>query len=186
LINDLKDGRILIKLLEILTGKEIKAENGQFKVHHMSNVNIVLSILRENGIRLINISAIDIVDGNPKLILGLVWNIIQHWQVRDVLRAHVSDIHTTNLENTLLTWCQNSTKDYKNINIKDFTKSWRNGLAFNALIHKYRPNLFDYSSLIDQTPEYNLDHAFKMAQTHLNIERLLDIEGFKAFKMVLN
>ena len=32
-------------------------------------------------IRLVNISSNDIVDGNPKLILGLVWSIILHWQV---------------------------------------------------------------------------------------------------------
>ena len=63
-------------------------------------------------IRLTNISANDIYEGNPKLTLGLVWNIIQHWQVRDVLRTAVYDVHTTNLEKALLTWCQNSTKEY--------------------------------------------------------------------------
>ena len=63
-------------------------------------------------IRITNITANDIVDGNPKLTLGLVWNIIQHWQVRDVLRTSVYDIQTTNLEKALLTWCQNSTKEY--------------------------------------------------------------------------
>ena len=87
-----------------------KKEIGKMKVHHLGNVNIVLSTLREHKIRLINISANDIVECNPKLTLGLVWNIIQHWQVRDVLRSAVYDIHTTNLEKALLTWCQNSTK----------------------------------------------------------------------------
>jgi dystrophin len=92
-----------------------KKEIGKMKVHHLGNVNIVLSTLREHKIRLINISANDIVECNPKLTLGLVWNIIQHWQVRDVLRTAVYDIHTTNLEKALLTWCQNSTKGYINI-----------------------------------------------------------------------
>ena len=32
-------------------------------------------------IKLVNISSNDVVDGNPKLILGLVWAIILHWQV---------------------------------------------------------------------------------------------------------
>ena len=104
------------------------------KVHHLGNVNTVLQTLRENKvffilillffkksfnvyylkkkIRITNISANDIVDGNPKLTLGLVWSIIQHWQVRDVLRTAVYDIHTTNLEKALLTWCQNSTKKF--------------------------------------------------------------------------
>jgi dystrophin len=134
---------------------------------------------------LINISANDIVEGNPKLTLGLVWNIIQHWQVRDVLRSAVYDIHTTNLEKALLTWCQNSTKGYAGVNIKDFTDSWKDGLAFNALIHKYRPHLFNYNDLFNNMTKYgskikfaesNLEHAFSIAQKNLQIERLLDIE----------
>jgi hypothetical protein len=50
LFQDLRDGTILIKLLEILTGKEIRKEIGKMKVHHMGNVNIVLSTLRENKV----------------------------------------------------------------------------------------------------------------------------------------
>lgn len=32
-------------------------------------------------VELVNIGAADIVDGNHKLILGLIWSIILHWQV---------------------------------------------------------------------------------------------------------
>lgn len=183
---DLRDGTVLIKLLEILTGKELKKEVGRMKVHHMGNVNIALQTLRDNKVRITNINANDIVEGNPKLTLGLVWQVIQHWQVRDVLRSAVYDIHTTNLEKALLTWCQNSTKDYYDVNIKDFTSSWKNGLAFNALIHKHRPHLFDYKELVERRDdyssnmkyaEYTLENAFSIAQEKLQIERLLDIEG---------
>ncbi len=101
--------------------------------------------------------------------------------MRDVLRSSVYDIHTTNLERALLTWCQNSTRGYAGVDIKDFTNSWRDGLAFNALIHKFRPNLFDYNELCKArahttNAEQNLEHAFELAQTHLQIERLLDVE----------
>ena len=105
--------------------------------------------------------------------------------MRDVLRTCVYDIHTTNLEKALLTWCQNSTKGYAGVNIKDFTNSWKDGLAFNAIIHKYRSNLFEYNELFKtkqnlssiKFAEINLEHAFSLAQKHLSIERLLDIEG---------
>jgi hypothetical protein len=107
--------------------------------------------------------------------------------VRDVLRSSVYDIHTTNLERALLTWCQNSTRGYAGVDIKDFTNSWRDGLAFNALIHKFRSSLFDYNELYKahahatnasstMHAEQNLEHAFNLAQTHLQIERLLDVE----------
>ncbi len=68
------------------------------------------------------------------------------------------------------------------MDIKDFTNSWKDGLAFNALIHKHRPNLFDYNELYENKlskakyAEYNLEHAFNVAQKMLQIERLLDIE----------
>lgn len=113
--------------------------------------------------------------------------------MRDVLRTCVYDIHTTNLEKALLTWCQNSTKGYAGVNIKDFTNSWKDGLAFNAIIHKYRSNLFEYNELFKtkqnlssiKFAEINLEHAFSLAQKHLSIERLLDIEGNYFFSFFL-
>ena len=56
-------------------------------------------------------------------------------------------------------------------------------MAFNALIHKHRPNLFDFNKIYENRlnntkfAEQNLEHAFYIAQTKLQIERLLDIEG---------
>lgn len=52
-------------------------------------------------------------------------------------------------------------------------------MAFNALIHNYRPNLFSYDKLYKakRSFEYNLEHAFNIAYKYLNIDRLLDVEG---------
>ena len=54
----------------------------------MNNVTRALQVLDSQNVKLVNISTNDIVDGNSKLTLGLIWSIILHWQAQEVLRAN--------------------------------------------------------------------------------------------------
>ncbi|XP_045779369.1 dystrophin, isoforms A/C/F/G/H-like isoform X8 [Maniola jurtina] len=176
LFQDLRDGEVLLSLLEILTAQQFKRERGHMRVHQLNNVNAALRALAAAGVRLVNISSGDIVDGNPKLILGLVWSIILHWQVHYHLKELMSELQQTNLEKTLLAWCRTHTQNYMGVKVENFTSSWSDGLAFNALLHRWRPQLFDYSTLLRLTAAQRLEHAFALAQRHLGIDRLLDPE----------
>lgn len=66
---------------------------------------------------------------------------------------------------------------YEGVDVRNFTTSWSDGLALNALLHAHRPTLFDWGVLARRLPYARLDHAFRLAQQHLGIERLLDPEG---------
>ena len=44
-------------------------------------------------------------------------------------------------------WCRRELDDYPGVKISDMSSSWRDGLAFCALIHRYRPHLIDFHRL---------------------------------------
>jgi len=81
LFEDLRDGHNLLSLLEVLSGEVLPRERGRMRFHAIQNVETALRFLRYKEIKLVNIRGEDIVDGNPKLTLGLIWTIILHFQV---------------------------------------------------------------------------------------------------------
>ncbi|XP_027706465.1 utrophin isoform X3 [Vombatus ursinus] len=176
MFTDLKDGRKLLDLLEGLTGTSLPKERGSTRVHALNNVNRVLQVLHQNNVELVNIGGTDIVDGNHKLTLGLLWSIILHWQVKDVMKDIMSDLQQTNSEKILLSWVRQSTRPYSQVNVLNFTTSWADGLAFNAVLHRHKPDLFNWDRVTKMSPVERLEHAFSKAQKHLGIEKLLDPE----------
>ncbi|XP_067398337.1 utrophin [Emydura macquarii macquarii] len=176
IFTDLKDGRKLLDLLEGLTGNPLPKERGSTRVHALNNVNRVLQVLHQNNVELVNIGGSDIVDGNHKLTLGLLWSIILHWQVKDVMKDIMSDLQQTNSEKILLSWVRQSTRPYSQVNVLNFTTSWTDGLAFNAVIHRHKPELFSWDKITKLIPTERLQHAFTVARNHLGIEKLLDPE----------
>ncbi|KAI8037210.1 hypothetical protein M5D96_009961 [Drosophila gunungcola] len=83
LFEDLRDGHNLLSLLEVLSGEHLPREKGKMRFHMLQNAQMALDFLRYKKIKLVNIRAEDIVDGNPKLTLGLIWTIILHFQFVD-------------------------------------------------------------------------------------------------------
>uniref|UniRef100_A0ABM0MHJ1 Utrophin-like n=1 Tax=Saccoglossus kowalevskii TaxID=10224 RepID=A0ABM0MHJ1_SACKO len=88
----------------------------------------------------------------------------------------MEEFQQSSLEKTLMNWCRQSTEGYSHVDIKNFTTSWRDGYAFNALIHKYRPDLFRYEDVMMLNNDNRLDHAFRVAYDILGIDKLLDAE----------
>uniref|UniRef100_A0A8C2B5X4 Spectrin beta chain n=1 Tax=Cyprinus carpio TaxID=7962 RepID=A0A8C2B5X4_CYPCA len=179
---DLRDGRMLIKLLEVLSGERLpKPTKGRMRIHCLENVDKALQFLKEQRVHLENMGSHDIVDGNHRLILGLIWTIILRFQIQDIIvetgqADQTGRQETRSAKDALLLWCQMKTAGYPNVNITNFTTSWKDGMAFNALIHKHRPDLVDYGNLQRSNPTHNLQQAFNVAEKKLGVTKLLDPE----------
>ena len=101
----------------------------------------------------------------------------------------------------LLSWCQRNTEGFKDgkislfkkvflrsfislffffyiVNVTNFHTSWRDGLAFCALIARFRPDQLDFSKRDKSKMVENLTVAFTTAEK-LGIPALLDVEGKK-------
>lgn len=51
------------------------------RIHCLENVDKALQFLKDQRVHLENMGSHDIVDGNPRLSLGLIWTIILRFQV---------------------------------------------------------------------------------------------------------
>ncbi|XP_074604341.1 eps15 homology domain containing protein-binding protein 1 [Brevipalpus obovatus] len=60
----------------------------------------------------------------------------------------------------LLSWCISITNEFYGLNVTDLTHSFKDGMAFCAIIHHFRPDLIDYYSLDPNNAKVNLKCAF--------------------------
>uniref|UniRef100_A0A8C1G847 Spectrin beta chain n=1 Tax=Cyprinus carpio TaxID=7962 RepID=A0A8C1G847_CYPCA len=172
LYNDLRDGYMLIRLLEVLSGELLpRPTRGRMRIHCLENVDKALQFLKEQRVHLENVGSHDIVDGNHRLTLGLIWTIILRFQIQVIKIETEDNRETRSAKDALLLWCQ-----MKTVNIHNFTTCWRDGLAFNALIHRHRPDLIEFHKLTRSNATHNLQQAFNTAEQSLGLTKLLDPE----------
>ncbi|KAE8288243.1 Spectrin beta chain, non-erythrocytic 2 [Larimichthys crocea] len=110
LYTDLRDGRMLIRLLEVLSGEQLpKPTKGRMRIHCLENVDKALQFLKEQKVHLENMGSHDIVDGNHRLTLGLIWTIILRFQIQDISVETEDNKEKKSAKDALLLWCQMKT-----------------------------------------------------------------------------
>lgn len=82
----------------------------------------------------------------------------------------------TTVEKILLDWIQREIGRKYSIPINDMDKSWRDGVAFMALVHRSNSALVNMDEARTNSPRENLENAFELARVHLNVRRLLEID----------
>jgi len=133
-------------------------------------------MLKQAGVVLKGIGAENLVDHGDRdkaVILGMVFTIILDYAARGFGGA------ASEVKRALLEWVNKKTDGYERVNppgVNNFTKDWRSGLAWCALIHKHRPDLIDWNQCLQSSNKQNLETAFSVAEKELGIPRLLDVD----------
>ena len=100
------------------------------QIHKNENLVLAFKYMKKCGVQMVNCGPEDITKGNEKIILGIIWNMIVHFQLGSISLDGISG------KEGLLLWCQRMTKDYDDIEIKNFHRDWKNGrVRFSLFVH---------------------------------------------------
>uniref|UniRef100_A0A0N5ABU1 Calponin-homology (CH) domain-containing protein n=1 Tax=Syphacia muris TaxID=451379 RepID=A0A0N5ABU1_9BILA len=90
-------------------------------------------------------------------------------------QIHIGHIKVP-IEKVFLRWINAQVSKTYGITVHDMDSFWKDGVVFNALIHKVRPDLVDMDEVCNSEPKQNLERAFRLARDHLHIHPLLEID----------
>ena len=172
---DFETGIRLMQIVNALYSVPIPKHNANPKLrpNKLDNCELAFKMVEQAKIKTNFLKHAHLVDHDHKMILGMMWAIILNYAI-----TGISEEELTAKEGLLL-WCRKKTAGYRDVDppgVANFTTSFKNGLAFCALIHRHQPQLIDYDSLSKDDAAKNLELAFSVGEKELAIPRLLDVE----------
>lgn len=180
LVEEMKSGELLMELLQVMSGLSSgkKLKDTKMRIQQIQNVNDALDFAKKAGVDLgkIRISAEDFVDGSEQAVLAAVFQIIIRFLKFDEEEDEKKGGGGIDVREALMLWLKNKTAGYQGVNIKDFTKSFQDGLPFLALVHKMRPRLIDYDSAVGRSGKVNVELALDLGEKYLNIPKYITAE----------
>ncbi|XP_059352458.1 filamin-B-like isoform X4 [Daphnia carinata] len=166
LSTDLCDGVRLVALIEVLQKRKLRNVLRPVNQHQMlENATTALNAITADGIKLVNIGNVDIVNGNLKLILGLIWSLIVHYQIG---RSKFPP------KKLMLAWLKAVLPE---TGVHNFTTDWNSGIRLAALLDYCKPGLFpDWRELDPRNSVENCRRAMELAKKTFDIPMVLEPE----------
>lgn len=168
LSTDFSDGTHLCALVEALQKKKLKPQwNARPTNHHqfLENASTALNAIEADGVKLVNIGNVDIVNGNLKLILGLIWSLIFRYQIG---RSKFPP------RKLMLAWLQAALPQCK---VGNLTTDWNSGVFLSALLDYCEPGLFPHWRSLDPHQSVrNCTNAMNIASREFGIPQVLEPE----------
>uniref|UniRef100_A0A2M4CKF2 Putative actin-binding cytoskeleton protein filamin n=1 Tax=Anopheles darlingi TaxID=43151 RepID=A0A2M4CKF2_ANODA len=165
---DFCDGTFLCALVEGLQKRPLKPSWNKRPAnqhHYLENVTTALNAIEADGVKLVNIGNVDIVNGNVKLILGLIWSLIVRYQIG---RSKFPP------RKLMLAWLQAALPDCK---VSNLTTDWNSGVLLSALLDYCEPGLFPHWRTLNQNESVrNCERAMNLAYERFGIPKVLEPE----------
>ena len=147
---DLQDGWVMYHLCEALGGTSLrslgKMSKGKMRLHHVANMNIVFKYLQLSAVPLIGIGPQDIVDGNPKLVLGMCWSIIVFFLAKELEAGGGGGINE--LKKKIIGWANEHVgadpELYGDQPVTNLTGDWQDGRVFSAILDSVAPEKYAF------------------------------------------
>eukprot|EP01083_Nonionella_stella_P269767 913028_1 len=183
LSGDLFDGIVLIDLLEELSGRSVpharrvRAMSVNMRRNRASQFSIcgdTLRFIRDEGINIVNVNIGDILDGNIRIILGLIWQLILHYRISvTCVEEAVCDPWVHSAQQSMLNWVR-ETVGPDGDRISNFKTSWSDGMALWRLISAMCPSALSHINAEILTPIRRVELAMEAAENILGIPKVLD------------
>ena len=178
LFKDLADGNILAHLMEVLSGESVQTYGrmkfpADMRIQQIANLSVVFSFMKQH-VKLVSIGPQDILEGDEKRILGLIWTLIEHFAVI-MINAHLqTDIRSyAELKETLLLWARHKvSNDRYRLEVQNFTEALSDGRVFLALLNDGNPKECPYAPT--SRPSANLATAFRTAERVYGLVPMMD------------
>ncbi|XP_023727803.1 filamin-C isoform X3 [Cryptotermes secundus] len=168
LVADFCDGTRLCALVEVLQKRPLRPSWIQRPANqhqYLENVATALTAIAADGVKLVNIGNVDIVNGNLKLILGLIWSLIVRYQIG---RSKFPP------KKLMLAWLKAVLPECR---VSNFTTDWNSGVYLSALLDYCRPGLFPHwRNLNPKDSVDNCHRAMEIARREFQIPMVLEPE----------
>lgn len=165
---DFCDGTHLCALVEELQKRPLKPSWNRRpgnQHHFLENATVALNAIEQDGIKLVNIGNVDIVNGNVKLILGLIWSLIVRYQIG---RSKFPP------RKLMLAWLQAALPDCR---INNLTTDWNSGVNLAALLDYCEPGMFPHWRTLDARQSVrNCETAMDLALRQFGVPKVLEPE----------
>ncbi|XP_059151967.1 filamin-C-like [Physella acuta] len=164
---DLSDGVRLVALIESLTGHRISGtvSKPSNEFQKLQNITISLEAVKTDGVKIVNIDSSDVLEGNQKLVLALIWQLILKYQI---------GLSAKQNKTWLLKWLKAVIPES---DVQNLTTDWNSGLALHSLLEFCKAGLAPGWRELDQNNKLeNCSAAMRLAQQNFNIPVILRAE----------